>query len=176
MGCHGLFGFILRSGVHKGTWCHFDSYPEGLGRNIIDYILSLNEDDLNEMAFLIEAITWIYNDDEKPPLDAKARYMEYGLGEIEETRRYRGPQTWSQILSCNQGVKILKPIRERRLKHLIYHPDSIDHWNCEWYYFIDFWNRELEVFRGGSDERVVRSFDALKEDPRFLESMWPEED
>ena len=37
MGTRGLYGF-RKNGVDKVTYNHYDSYPEYLGRNILEFI------------------------------------------------------------------------------------------------------------------------------------------
>jgi hypothetical protein len=49
MGTRGLLGFIIR-GQRFGTFTKFDAYPGGLGRWIVEFILSLSEEQIGEMA------------------------------------------------------------------------------------------------------------------------------
>jgi hypothetical protein len=56
MGTRGLLAFIIR-GERRGTYNHFDSYPEGLGLKIVEFILSLNEDQMGEMVRRLEAVS-----------------------------------------------------------------------------------------------------------------------
>jgi hypothetical protein len=53
MGTCGLLGFIIK-GKTNGSYNHFDSYPTGLGLDIIEFILSLSNDDIKKMAEQLE--------------------------------------------------------------------------------------------------------------------------
>jgi hypothetical protein len=56
MGTRGLIGFIIK-GVKKGAYNHWDSYPEGLGNAVVDFILSLKEEDFATMQAKVEAVS-----------------------------------------------------------------------------------------------------------------------
>ena len=49
MGTRGLIGFII-NGARQGTYNHFDSYPCGLGNDVIKFIMSLTKEDIKDMA------------------------------------------------------------------------------------------------------------------------------
>jgi hypothetical protein len=49
MGTRGLLGFIIK-GKKNGTYNHYDSYPTGLGNNIIKWLNTLSEEDKKKMA------------------------------------------------------------------------------------------------------------------------------
>lgn len=55
MGTGGLIGFIIK-GKARGTYNHFDSYPRGLGKDVLDFILFLNEEGIKEMQRLVENV------------------------------------------------------------------------------------------------------------------------
>ena len=57
MGTRGLVGFISK-GVRKGTYNHFDSYPSGLGDDIIKFILACSDEELKEMASKVEQVSF----------------------------------------------------------------------------------------------------------------------
>ena len=53
MGTCGLLGFIFL-GQRHAAYNHLDSYPDGLGVNIVDFILSLKPEDYATMARLVD--------------------------------------------------------------------------------------------------------------------------
>jgi hypothetical protein len=53
MGTRGLIGFVIK-GRRRATYNHFDSYPEGLGFDVLRFILSLDEEGIKEMQALVE--------------------------------------------------------------------------------------------------------------------------
>ncbi|KAI0085026.1 hypothetical protein BDY19DRAFT_967666 [Irpex rosettiformis] len=44
MGTRGILGYIIR-GRYRGTYVHSDSYPEGLGADIAEFLSMLTEED-----------------------------------------------------------------------------------------------------------------------------------
>ena len=56
MGTRGLIGFIIK-GKRRATYNHFDSYPEGMGNDVIRFILSLDEDQIKQMQLLVKQVS-----------------------------------------------------------------------------------------------------------------------
>ena len=56
MGTRGLLGFILR-GKRHAAYNHWDSYPNGLGKDIVAFILSLSDEDIALIIRNISEIT-----------------------------------------------------------------------------------------------------------------------
>lgn len=56
MGTRGLLGLIIK-GKRHGAYNHFDSYPSGLGQDIVAFLLSLTEEDIKNMAARVAEIT-----------------------------------------------------------------------------------------------------------------------
>jgi len=57
MGTRGLLGFII-NGARRGSYNHWDSYPQGLGNAIVKFILSLNDEQIKTMAERVAALKW----------------------------------------------------------------------------------------------------------------------
>lgn len=55
MGTRGKIGFVQK-GVRKGVYNHFDSYPSGLGDDIIKFILNHTDTELAEMVSKVEQV------------------------------------------------------------------------------------------------------------------------
>ena len=49
MGTRGLIGLII-AGKRHAAYNQFDSYPDGLGRDVVKFILSLTPEQWDEMA------------------------------------------------------------------------------------------------------------------------------
>ena len=58
MGTRGLVGVKLRNGRKKATYKHYDSYPSGLGVEIVKFIQALNNEQIEVMAERFEKIIW----------------------------------------------------------------------------------------------------------------------
>jgi hypothetical protein len=56
MGTRGLLG-LISGNVRHATYNHWDSYPVGLGQDLIIFILSLSEEDIATMIRNIQEIT-----------------------------------------------------------------------------------------------------------------------
>lgn len=55
MGTRGFVGLIIR-GKRHANFTPWDGYPNGLGKGIVDFILSLNPAEVAEMVTLLEQI------------------------------------------------------------------------------------------------------------------------
>jgi hypothetical protein len=56
MGTRGLIGLII-AGKRHAVYNHFDSYPDGLGRDVVRFIISLTKEEIEELINLLEEIT-----------------------------------------------------------------------------------------------------------------------
>ena len=52
-----LLGHIIR-GRKKASYKHYDSYPEGLGVQLVQYIKSLTDEQIEQMISALEQIEW----------------------------------------------------------------------------------------------------------------------
>ena len=48
MGTRGLYGF-RKNGKDKITYNHWDSYPEGLGQNVLNFVKETSIEELNSI-------------------------------------------------------------------------------------------------------------------------------
>lgn len=48
---------LISNGVRRGTYNHWDSYPSGLGDNIIKFILSLSPEQVEEMRIKVSRVS-----------------------------------------------------------------------------------------------------------------------
>lgn len=55
MGTRGLIGFII-NGKRKGVLNRCDSYPSGLGNEVIRFIMSLNKDQIKDMKAKVDKV------------------------------------------------------------------------------------------------------------------------
>lgn len=56
MGTRGLLGLIVR-GKRRGTYNQFDSYPEGLGAAIAEFLAALTEEDRLRMIERLDQVS-----------------------------------------------------------------------------------------------------------------------
>lgn len=138
MGTRGAVGFRFQ-GVDKLTYNHFDSYPTGLGVDVVEIVRKFNDEQLAGAANRLVLI------------DEVARPT---AAEIKRYRRF-----------ANTGVSTGKVtewyvlLREAQGRLDLYVDGSIDHMPdgvafmgnslfCEWAYVINMDERVLEVYKG----------------------------
>jgi hypothetical protein len=87
-------GFIILGQRHSAFNLD-DSYPEGLGKDVVDFILSLTPEDYPTMARLIAEITWV-DSESTPSPELQEHYQKLGF----TARRvsYRSPEDWYCLL------------------------------------------------------------------------------
>ncbi len=59
MSTRGLYG-LRKNGIDKYTYNHFDSYPSGLGRNVLEFCA---ENDVNKLSKLFNNIELVYKNE-----------------------------------------------------------------------------------------------------------------
>ena len=57
MGTRGLLGFIIK-GKKKGSYNHWDSYPSGLGMEIITWLKYLTETEILQLIERLNEFEW----------------------------------------------------------------------------------------------------------------------
>ncbi|KDR70121.1 hypothetical protein GALMADRAFT_254952 [Galerina marginata CBS 339.88] len=159
MGTRGLLGFIIRSSQRHAAYNHFDSYPTGLGKKIVEFILSLTTEEYDIMARLVSEITWVEYES-TPSLDLQERYQNAGFANI--TYYHDGTASkWHCLLHNTQGAPALRAIRSGALQHMVENISFLEEGMfCEWSYFIDFEGRKLETWEDTQKVDVV-SFETL---------------
>jgi len=137
MGTRGAYGYRL-DGRDKVTYNHYDSYPIGLGLQILTYTLFNELETMRAVARRIELV----DAESQPSPELVNRYRHYldTRGGVSET------PTWYWLLRETQGD--LQPYH-CDLRHMI---DSqaflYDSLFCEWAYVINLDNEQFEVYRG----------------------------
>ncbi|ODN74178.1 hypothetical protein L202_07629 [Cryptococcus amylolentus CBS 6039] len=94
MGTRGLIGYILRNKQRKAMYNQFDSYPEGQGHDIAQFISRLSPEQSKEMADKVEKIEWIEDETAIIPEDIKERYLAVDGGIWRYQFPYGGPEHW----------------------------------------------------------------------------------
>ncbi|WWC92148.1 uncharacterized protein L201_007102 [Kwoniella dendrophila CBS 6074] len=167
MGTRGLLGLII-SGKRKGCYNHFDSYPEGLGVDIVRFILGLSPEETETMVQRLTEIIWVTEDDPVPSdLLELYKSRDFHLDKYQKEQReedpdnmsnimrgYGGePRNWYSLLRGIQGASCLPYILDGTLKHLIDGTDfEEDGLFCEWSYWINF-EDEFFVMNDGEERK-----------------------
>ena len=141
MGTRGLVGFH-HNGVTKAQYNHFDSYPDGLGQQVLqnlrDAALSLDQ-----LRAIFATIVLVTNERERPtPLqqDQYRRFADTGVstGSLDD---------WYCLLRETQGG--LRAWLQDGCRHMIDGADFIgDSLSCEYAYVVDLDAGRFEAYRG----------------------------
>lgn len=140
MGTRGLWGFVI-DGEEKLTYNHFDSYPDGLGGNIIKFI---QEADLNKVKEQAQNLLLV-NEDEKPTDEQISHLVKYANQDVSTGAL----DEWYVLLRETQGEPQLTLEAGVMLDGHEFANDSLF---CEWCYVIDLDNDILEIYQGFQDD------------------------
>lgn len=136
MGTRGLYGF-RKNGVDKTTYNHFDSYPECLGRNILEFIRNHGE----KLNSIFDNIIMV-NEDDIPTKEQIEECKEYCDTSVSKQTE----EEWYCLLHETQGD--LEPYING-LKYMIdSHEFILDSLFCEYAYIINLDTNKLEFWVG----------------------------
>lgn len=147
MGTRGIYGF-RKNKKDKLIYNHWDSYPEGLGADILDYIRKHTIKSMNEVFNRINIA-----DDKKPISEyseEKLKEYQWLLDKMIRNKKNKQNISIYNVVDeyiCNNGL--LNAFDEKRLN--LYNDDSkfiLDSLSCEWGYILNLDNNTLEVWKG----------------------------
>lgn len=138
MGTRGCYGFRINAS-DKVTYNHFDSYPEGLGVTVVEFIRNTSDDEMKEIAKKIELVS----ECNLPTPEQITICKEAGLVNLDVNSGKE--EDWYCLMREAQGdLSVYKKIP--------YMTDSkdflADSLYCEWAYIINLDESVLEVYRG----------------------------
>lgn len=149
MGTRGIIGHKL-NGTHYGAYNHHDSYPDGLGKEALEFIAKVNKDKGWEaLKERIEALKYVKESD-TPDVDiAKPMAQKYsGVRNVVRTKAYVG-MDWYNLLRAIQGVGYYNEIYAGRLGYYINSIEFIiDSLFCEYAYIMNLDDMTLDMYLG----------------------------
>lgn len=152
MGTRGLVGFVVDEKV-KVTYNHFDSYPDGLGVDVLMWLKGLDGEGAVEAEEQARSLKLVSED--APPTGEELNNLERWAN-----TSVNGGEGWYSLLRETQGD--LAAILESG--HMIDGIDfAADSLFCEWGYVVDFDNYTLECYKGfvRDGDRCVGRFSGL---------------
>jgi hypothetical protein len=167
MGTRGCWGYVI-DGEPKLTYNHWDSYPSGLGVEIVAHV-QRHTDDLDALRKQVRALRLVGKDDKPTPgeRDQLAGHADLNVstGSLDE---------WYVLLRNLQG----DPDGTLAAGYMIDSRDfPTDSLFCEWAYVIDLDAEMLEVYRGFQEEPHVGRFAPEgfipKSEPWQRTTYWP---
>lgn len=147
MSTRGFYGFFYK-GETKGFYNHSDSYPSGLGADIVGYVRQFNDEQLAGTANRLIAVS----EDDKVPAKLAKRYAEFrsapNVGNrITADGKIDKSLNWYQLLHKLQGE--LAPYIDGTVDHYVDYSAFLgDSLFCEWAYIFNMDERVLEVHTG----------------------------
>jgi hypothetical protein len=138
MGTRGLYGFRF-NGIDKTTYNGYDSYPEGLGLNMINFICSTDRPTMKKIFVGLVMV----NEDTKPTALQIAECESFtdlsvSTGSVND---------WYCLLRKTQGG--LSPYLTDELHYMIDgHNFILNSLFCEWGYIINLDTDMLEIWQG----------------------------
>ena len=156
MGTRGAYGFRI-GGADKVTYNHFDSYPDGLGLDIVRFIQETDSAELVGIALETELVDL----DSTPTAEQIAKCRNAGtvnLGVSEQSE-----DDWYCLLRGAQGE--LGTLREApyMIEGASFLADSLF---CEWAYIINLDAGTLEIYKGFNKNPLAAGRYAETEDER----------
>ena len=144
MGTRGLYG-IRKNGVDKTTYNHYDSYPDGLGRDIIKFAVTHTVEQISTLYDHIEMI----NEEKLPTSEQIALCKKYANPDFSVsnqspydwyclTRGLQGDLQRAYFMVLNCGITYMMDGRDFILDSLY----------CEYAYIINLDTGNLEYFMG----------------------------
>lgn len=137
MGTRGAYGFF-KDGINKVSYNHFDSYPSGLGAEVMEFIKATPDDQLGEVFSSIVMV----NENDMPTVEQIDQCKKFANLNVGSQRI----DDWYCLLREAQGN--LSSLRNG-LRYMIDNKDFLaDSLFCEWAYIINLDTRKLEVYKG----------------------------
>lgn len=156
MSTRGCYGF-RKNGKDKLTYNHYDSYPDGLGRTMVDFCKNTTIDELNEIFDRIILV----NEDEKPTAKQIKECKKFYNGDVGE----QSVDDWYCLLYEAQGdLNAYKNGLKYMTDNHNFIKDSL--W-CEYAYIINLDTMELEFWKGFQKEPDVFNRYGVKNDRGF---------
>ncbi len=138
MGTRGAYGFRI-DGEDKVTYNHFDSYPSGLGRDLLKELRGCDRQRLFEVARKLVLV----DGKSKPTPEQIEQLRKYANTDVST----RSLDEWYVLLRETQGT-ILPWLNGEVPVMIDNHSFLRDSLFCEWAYIVNLDERILEIYRG----------------------------
>lgn len=142
MGTRGAYGFTV-AGKNKITYNHYDSYPDGLGKTIVEFVACRTPEQLSKIAKAIKMV----NENKKI---TAAQIKKLGTLGITVT----ADDDWYNVLRDYQGN--LEKLSSTGMPYMINSEDFLlDSLFCEWAYIINLDTGMLEFYKGFNENPIT---------------------
>lgn len=143
MGTRGSVG-IVSGGKFRGVYNHSDSYPGGLGDDVVSFVKEVNKTKtgwarLKRNIAKVEPIT-----DKKPTPEEIEAYKQYADLSVSN----QSYEDWYCLLRNIQGMQTFAEILKGNLKHASFDDFVKDSLFCEYAYVINLDDNTIEFYKG----------------------------
>jgi len=153
MGTRGALGFF-KNAEHKVTYNHFDSYPEGLGLQVLEFCKKHSVSQMNKMFKEIELV----DRNSKPTKEQRAKIPDEA---IDLAVSEQSEDDWYCLLRNAQGdLEAYGEIGFMIDNHNFLY-DSVF---CEWAYIINLDEEMLEIYKGFQNKKPAGRYSHIKPD------------
>jgi len=160
MGTRGLSGFKYE-GKHKVMYNQFDSYPDGLGHWVAEFVQLVQKekgwDVLKENVANLEVV----DEGDKPTKKQQEKYACYADTRVSS----RSLDEWYVLMRKLQGDKILHEVYKGKVGHI---PDARkfieDSLFCEYAYIVNLDTMCLDCYNGGRNKIASIPFKEVNTD------------
>ena len=144
MGTRGAVGFVVGNKI-KVSYNHFDSYPEGLGKDVVEFLRKVQTDKgLDTLKANAEKLVLVDQENKPTPALIK-KYIKYA----DEGVASQSLKDWYCLLRNAQGVEGLSEVYQGNLEHMIDSNSFLkDSLFCEYAYIVDVDKMQLDLFVG----------------------------
>jgi hypothetical protein len=144
MSTRGTIGYVIDGKIYA-TYNHFDSYPDGLGQDVVDFCKQITKEnkwnEFKENAKKVELV----KEDDKVPEDIQEKYS----GFLNDQVGKQSKDDWYCLLRDIQGISTLEAISYGTVFHMI---DGVgfleDSLFCEFAYILNLDTDEIWFFKG----------------------------
>ncbi len=150
MGTRGSYGF-RKNGVDKLTYNHWDSYPDYLGRKVVEFCMNHSVEEMKKIFDII----YMVDESDIPTEKQIKECIDNGFSDFSVSS---GKSTdWYCLLrNCQGDLECLANIKPNSYAYMINNNDFItDSLFCEYAYIINLDDEVLEFYEGFQKEPQV---------------------
>ena len=146
MGTRGAVGVRFEDKIYA-TYNHFDSYPDGLGADMVAFCQKLSKEQLEVLKERFKHVVLVDEQTDKPTPEDQKKYVEAGF--YDDRVGHQTPADWYGLLRNIQGMEYLDAVLDGRCQHWIDSKDFLkDSLFCEYAYLINLDDNSLEFYEG----------------------------
>lgn len=148
MSTRGALGFKLNEKYYV-AYNHFDSYPKGLGQEVVDIVSSIvKEKGLKKLKNNVAKIRLV-NEQDTPTINDIEKYKHSANTDVDN----KSFDSWYCLLRQTQGSEMIVQVYTHNLDVMIDNFDFLKNsLSCEYAYIINLDNDTLELYEGFNHE------------------------